>query len=422
MSQFPAKPSRTRRAPRETGETSFVLPELDLLSAEVVAEPHPTFARLREQDPVHWSERHRAWVLTRYDDVSAAFRDVRLSSDRASPMTRGYASKAGGDDPVVSVLTRWMVFRDPPDHTRMRRALRGAFTPAAIGELQPTVARVVDDLLERLPTQFDFYGDFAVPLPAIVIAVLLGIPSEDHDRFRAWSQELATLVFASGLPDRHRRAREALGELAGYLSKQLERRRARPAGDLLGALAVAQAAGELTAEEATANAVLLLFAGHETTTGLLANGLAVLLTHPSELERLRADRSLVPSAVEELLRYEGPSKLMPRWAVEEVELRGRRIAPGDLVYLVQAAANRDPGHFGEPDRLDLGRQPNPHLGFGYGLHYCLGAPLARLETAIALSRLLDRATRIELAGDRPHWRSNLLGRAVESFDVRLARS
>ena len=169
-----------------------------------------------------------------------------------------------------------------------------------------------------------------------------------------------------------------------------------------------------------ANCVLLLFAGHETTTGLLGNGLAVLLTHPYELERLRADPSLIPPAVEELLRYEGPSKLMPRWAVEQVDLRGRRIAPGELVYLVQAAANRDPRHFAEPDRLDVARNPNSHLGFGYGLHYCLGAPLARLETAIALSRLLDRHTRIELAGDQPRWRPNLLGRAVENFKVTLA--
>jgi cytochrome P450 len=313
-----------------------------------------------------------------------------------------------------------MVFRDPPDHTRMRRALRPAFTPLAIEALRPTVERVVDELLDALPEALDFLAEFAVPLPAIVIAELLGIPREDHDRFRAWSESLATLVFASGLPDRHRRGREALTALATYLGEQLAHRRAQPADDLLGTLAVLRAAGELTAEEATANAVLLLFAGHETTTGLLANGLAALLAHPEQLERLRTERSLMPSAVEELLRYEGPSKLMPRWAVQEVELRGRRIASGDLLYLVQSAANRDPRRFAEPDRLDVARDPNPHLGFGYGLHYCLGAPLARLETAIALSRLLDRRARIELAGDPPRWRPNLLGRAVESLEVRLA--
>jgi cytochrome P450 len=402
------------------GENSPVLAELDLLAPEVVADPHPTLARLREQDPVHWSEHHQAWVLTRYDDVSAAFRDLRLSSDRASPLARADAAEVFGEDPVVSVLARWMVFRDPPDHTRMRRALRPAFTPPAIEALRPTVERVVDRLIDALPEELDFLAEFAVPLPAIVIAELLGVPPEDHARFRAWSQDLATLVFASGLPDRHRRGREALTALAGYLGEQLERRRAQPADDLLGTLAAMQTAGELTPEEATANAVLLLFAGHETTTGLLANGLAVLLAHPYELEGLRADRSLIPSAVEELLRYEGPSKLMPRWATQEVELRGRRIAPGDLVYLVQAAANRDPEHFAEPNRLDLARDPNSHLGFGYGLHYCLGAPLARLETEVALSRLLDRSARVELAGDRPRWRPNLLGRAVESLEVRLA--
>ena len=394
-------------------------PELDLLAPEVVADPHATFAGLRDEDPVHWSERHRAWVLTRYDDVTALFRDLRLSSDRASPLARRNQDGVGSEDPVVSVLSRWMVFRDPPDHTRMRRALRPAFTPSAIEALRPTVERVVDELLDGLPEEFDFLAEFAVPLPAIVIAELLGIPREDHDRFRTWSEGLATLVFASGLPDRHRRGREALTALASYLGEQLAHRRAQPADDLLGALAVLQAAGELTAQEATANAVLLLFAGHETTTGLLANGLAALLANPEQLERLRAERSLMPCAVEELLRYEGPSKLMPRWAVEEVELRGRRIASGDLIYLVQTAANRDPNRFAEPDRLDVARNPNPHLGFGYGLHYCLGAPLARLETAIALSRLLDQRARIELVRDPPRWRPNLLGRALESLEVRL---
>ena len=397
-----------------------MLTELNLLAPEVVADPHPTFARLREQDPVHWSERHRAWVLTRYDDVSAAFRDLRLSSDRASPLEGAAEADLFGADPVRSVLARWMVFRDPPDHTRMRRALRPAFTPPAIEALRATVERVVDQLLDGLPQELDFLAEFAVPLPAIVIAELLGVPAEDHDLFRAWSRDLATLVFASGLPDRHRRGREALSALAGYLGEQLERRRAEQTDDLLGALAAMQTAGELTSEEATANAVLLLFAGHETTTGLLANGLAVLLAHPDELDALRADRSLIPSAVEELLRYEGPSKLMPRWATEEVEPRGRKIATGDLVYLVQAAANRDPERFEEPHRLDLARDPNSHLGFGYGLHYCLGAPLARLETGIALSRLLDRGARIELAGDQPRWRPNLLGRVVENLEVRLS--
>ena len=394
--------------------------DLDLLAPDVVADPHATFASLRAEDPVHWSERHRAWVLTRYDDVAALFRDTRMSSDRASPLARHGEDRAGCDDPVVSVLSRWMVFRDPPDHTRMRRALRPALAPPAIEALRATVERIVDELIDGAPEEFDFLSEFAVPLPAIVIAELLGVPRADHDRFRSWSQGLATLVFASGLPDRHRRGREALTALATYLGEQLAHRRAQPGDDLLGALAVLQAGGELTADEATANAVLLLFAGHETTTGLLGNGLAALLAHPEELQRLRAEPSLMRSAVEELLRFEGPSKLMPRWAIEEVELRGRRIARGDLVYLVQTAANRDPSRFAEPDRLDVARDPNPHLGFGYGLHYCLGAPLARLETAIALSRLLDRCDRIELGGDPPRWRPNLLGRAVESLEVRLA--
>jgi cytochrome P450 len=326
------------------------------------------------------------------------------------------ARETDGVDPVVSVLSRWMVFCDQPDHTRMRRALRPAFTPQAVGALRPTVERVVDELLAELTGEVDFVQRFAIPLPAIVIAELLGVPRSDHDRFRGWSEELATLVFASEDEDRHRRGREALTALAAYLGEQLERRRSRPATDLLTTLAT----GELPAADAVANAVLLLFAGHETTTTLLANGLAVLLAHADELERLRNDRELIPTAVDELLRYEGPSTLMPRWAASEIELRGKTIAEGDLLYLVQAAANRDPDVFDDPDRLDLGRRPNPHLGFGYGLHYCLGGPLARLETEIALGRLLGR--RLDSVGHPPRWRANLLGRAVEGLQVQLSRA
>ena len=392
---------------------------LDLLAPDVVADPHPTFARLREEDPVHWSEHHRAWVITRYDDVAAAFRDLRLSSDRASPMARSGIE----DDPVVGVLAHWMVFRDPPDHTRLRRAMHAAFTPPAVAALRPTIERVVDELLGELPDgEVEFLSAFAVPLPALVIAELLGLPREDHDQFRAWSEDLATLVFASGLPDRHRRGRAALRALSGYLAEHLERRRAHPQQDLLGALAAAQAAGELTADEAVGNAVLLLFAGHETTTTLLSNGLTVLLAHPGELRRLRAEPGLMESAVDELLRYEGPAQLSMRWVAEEVELHGRRLEPGHLVFLVQASANRDPRRFADPNRLDLARHPNPHLGLGYGPHYCLGGPLARLETAIALERLVAQRAGIELAGDAPRWRGGLLGRGVEAVHVDLRKS
>src|SRR3954454_3969162 len=235
---------------------------LDLLAPDLVADPHPTFARLRDQDPVHWSGHHRAWVITRYDDVAAAFRDLRLSSDRASPLARGGARDgATTADPVADVLAHWMVFRDPPDHTRLRRAMHAAFTPPAIAALRPTIERVVDELLDGMPGEVEFVEAFAVPLPALVVAELLGLPRADHDRFRAWSEDLATLVFATGLPDRHRRGRDALRALADYLAEHLARRRARQQDDLLGALAAAQSAGELTIQEAVGNAVLLLFAG-----------------------------------------------------------------------------------------------------------------------------------------------------------------
>ena len=279
----------------------------DLLAPAAVADPYPLLAALRAEDPVHWSQRHGGWLLTRYDDVLAAFGDPRLSSERI---------RGASEDPVVELLRDWMVFRDPPSHTRMRGPFRATFTPRLIQGLGARIERVVSDLLDGLADEdaVDLVSAFAFPLPAIVIAELLGVPAADRDRFHAWSVDLAALVMVGEAPDRRARAAHGVAGLAAYLRAHLD--------CLPPEFEAARA--ELSEDEIVATAVLLLFAGHETTTSLIANGVWTLLQHPAEVARLRADESLMPTAVDELLRYEGPTKAMPRRARDDLELRGRR--------------------------------------------------------------------------------------------------
>lgn len=392
----------------------------DLLSPGMVADPYPAFRALREEDPVHYNERHRSWLVTRYDDVVAGFRDPRLSADRILP----YVSSAlTGDEramiePAARLLATWMVFRDPPDHSRLRRLVSRAFTSARVEALRPRVEAIVGDLIDGLAARgsCDLVADFAYPLPATVIAELLGVPASDRDAFRAWSQDLASFVFgAIDEPDRRRRAREGMDALATYFRSML----ARPAHD--GLVADLAAADGLSPDEAVGTCVLLLFAGHETTTSLIANGTLALLRHPGELDRLRRDPLLAQRAVEELLRYEGPSKLSIRWVREDLEIRGRRIGSGQRVALVQAAANRDPEMFEDPDRLDLGRDPNPHLAFGDGIHHCLGAALARLESRIALLAVATRLPGLALATAEVAWARTVLGRGMTSLPLTFDR-
>lgn len=386
--------------------------EDDLLSDEAVGDPQTFYGRIRERTPVHWNARYHSWVLTRYDDVLAGYRQPWLSAARTGPLEeRPEMADA------AAVLAQWMVFTDPPEHTRLRRACGIAFGPRRIAVLERRIAELVDGLL--LPLEplggFDFIGDLAAPLPALVIAELLGVPAEDHELFTHWSDELLTLLFGSlDRPDRHERGRAGLLALRDYLAGVAAERERSPRDDVVSQLV---AEGALRRDELVSTCILLLFAGHETTTGLLGNALLALLRHPDELRLLRERPDLVEEAIEELLRYDGPAKLSPRRVVEDTELHGELLRAGDRVLLVNAAANRDPRRFAEPDRLLLSRSDNPHLGFGYGAHYCLGAPLARLETRIALTATLRRLPAIELGDGEPVWLRSILGRALRSLRV-----
>jgi len=404
-----------------------MIEDRSLLSPELVANPYPYLRALREQDPVHWSEHHQGWILTRYADNAAAFMDPRLSSERLGSLLPAApsASEKESFDPIYRLLGNWMVFRDPPVHARLRRLARAAFTGRMVTRLRPAIEALVDERIAALESarECDFIRVFAYPLPATVIANLLGVPPEDLERFRGWSEDIKPLVFgASGArSDRRDRAPVGLRALERYFRDLLDRYQREPADNLLTALSRAEEADDvLTADEVIATCVLLLFAGHETTTNLLASSFLRLHEYPAERERLAADPGLAAGAVEEMLRYDGPSKMMVRMAAKDVEIGGRQIHAGQRVFLLQVAANRDPAQFAEPDRLDFGREPNEHLAFGIGIHYCLGAPLARLEAEIALPALVRRLPRLRVTTDDLRWQPTMLSRGLESLPVALA--
>jgi cytochrome P450 len=392
------------------------------MAPAVVADPYSYFAALREREPVRWNAQVGAWIITRYDDVQAAFRDARLSADRISPY---YRPKLGGPNgevlrPAYENLSRWMVFIDPPEHTRLRALVVKAFTPRIIEALGDKIRDTVRELLDEAPAgELELIRDLAYPLPVIIVGEMFGVPRQDRERIKTWSDEIVLVVMgALDVPDRHERARRAFVEFEAYLREKIGERRKRPTGDLLSQLIAAEERGDVLSEqEIVSTCLMLLFAGHETTTNLIGNGVLALLEHPAELVRLRAKPEIMAPAIEELLRYDGPVKAMWRIALADFEMRGRTIRRGDRVLLVLAGANRDPSRFVDPDRLDLGRDKNAHVGFGYGAHYCLGAPLARLETQVAVSALLARHPRLGLTAAPRSWHPTVLTRSLYALPL-----
>ena len=404
-------------------------PNFDPRQPSVMADPYPALKRLRREDPIHWSPILKGWILTRHRDVRAALHDSRLSADRITPFM---ASQPPGRRAALSglerLLSRWAVFVDPPTHGRLRALLNAAFRPRAIEALAPAITIVVDGLIDRIVAaaesdgrgRCDLVADFAYPLPATVIAGILGVPLGDVGRFKDWSDDLAAFVGgAQSMPDKYERAVRGIAEMEAYFRGLIEERRGSGGeGDLLGDLIAAQERAQgLDFDELVATAILILFAGHETTTNLIGNGLIALLRHPGELERLRRERALLESAVEEMLRYDGPAASVTRVAREAFELDGRPIAAGDRLFLMLGAANRDPEAFADPDRFDIGRPAtSTSLAFGYGIHYCVGAPLARLEARIAFDRLLTRLEGPGLVGPL-EWSDNLVLRGVRTLPI-----
>jgi cytochrome P450 len=390
----------------------------------MVADPYPAWERLREEDPVHWSESLGGWVLTRYADVRAALADVRLSADRITPfLSRRGPTATEAVEALLRRLGLWVVFTDPPIHTRLRGVLGRAFTGRAIELRRSRVEGIVGWLLDRAAAagEFDVIRDFAYPLPVAVIGDLLGIPPEDHERLKAWSDELAIFVgSALTTPDKDERAARGVAELHEYFEHVVARRRAVPADDLVTALLAAEQRDDgLSQAELVASCVLLLFAGHETTTNLIGNSVLALLRNSAAARTWREDPALTASAVEELLRFDGPTAAMVRVAREDLPIDGRVVHRGDRLFLMINAANRDPRQFHEPDRLDLRRADNRHLAFGHGIHFCLGAPLARLEGQVALPALLARFSGLSPRGEGPEWLDSLVFRGMRSLPVAL---
>lgn len=397
---------------------------VDLTTPAASADPFAVVRALRESDPVHWSEAHRAWLITRYDDVSAAFQNKAFSNDRVRPVLErkrqaGARSAATG---VLGLMTGWMVVNDPPVHTRLRKLAAGAFKGQRIAAMDAMITRIVDEHVDaflRGSGPRDLISEVAYPLPATVIATMLGAPPEDRDRFREWSDELALVAFGTGgaaRADRHERALRGLRGMEAYFHTLIGERRAEPGEDMLSALMAREGDDRLTDDELVGMCALLLFAGHETTTNSIANSVLALLRHPDQLDRLRRDPALIGPAVEELLRFDGPIKVLNRWVVAETEVRGKTIRPGERVHLVLASANRDPEKFADPDALDLGRSPNPHVAFGKGIHACIGAQLARTETRIAVARIVERLPGLALA-EEPVWKDVLASRSMEQLVV-----
>ncbi len=403
----------------------------EILSAAAVADPYAYLGALRAEDPVYWNARYRSWVLTRHDDVGTAMTDPRFSSDRIAPMIARERAKARPDLDLVEtleLLNGWLVFRNPPEHTRFRRLVHKAFSPRIIAAMRGEVQRASDALIDEAQAKagvdgvIDLIHEVAYPLPAIVIASMLGVPSEDRDKFKNWSDDISALVFgALDDPDRHTRARTGMNELVGYISSLLDQVREVPGDDLASALVQARDGEEvLTHEELVAICVNLLFGGHETTTNLIANGVLAFINHPDQADLLRQDPTLVGPAIEEVLRYDGPAKAIVRVAAEDIEMRGKTIRAGDRVFVMLSGANHDPAVFDSPDELDIARKRGAHLAFGVGVHYCLGATLARLEGSIVIPQIMSRFPDIALADEDLEWDAVILTRGLKKLSVRLA--
>lgn len=388
----------------------------DLFSSSFIQNPYPAYSKLREMDPVHYvhfPDGQRGWLVTGYEDGAAVLKDGRFIKD--------YSKLYGGSMGEMSVFTQNMLFSDPPDHKRLRGLAQKAFTPKMISGMRGRIQELTDGLLDNLEGKgmVDLIDEFAFPLPIIVICEILGVPSEDRDKFRLWSNsmiegtsgEIGVSVY------------EHMNQFIQYLGQWFQQVRENPDDGLISKLIEAEEEGDRLSEKELYGLVsLLIIAGHETTVNLIGNTVLALMANPEQQEMLRQEPERVPQAIEESLRFNGPVEFSTsRWASEDMDFRGKQIHRGDVVVVALNAANHDPAKFDEPERFDPSREKNPHLAFGMGIHFCLGAPLARLEGEIAISSLLSRFADIRLAVDESElaWRPGMIVRGVKELPVSL---
>lgn len=408
---------------RSSGASALSL--YHLLDPEVLANPYPLFRRLRTEDPVHWDVFLHTWVVTRYVDVLEVLH--KFSADRTHTPAKLAAMGLADMSPIAKLMVKQMLFMDPPAHTRLRSLASQAFSPARVAVLRTHIREIVKRLLDDVQDkgEMDIIRDLGEPLPAIVTAEMLGVPIGDRHRLKSWSADFAEMLgnFQHN-PEHAPRMLRAVEEMTAYFKDQVCMQRDCPQEGLVHSLMTAEVDGDrLSDEEVVATCIVTMVGGLETTTNLIGNGVLTLLRNPDEMKRLRQDTSLVPSAVEEMLRYESPSQHTGRLASEDVELGGRLIRKGQAVMAVMAAANRDPERFTDPDRFDISRPDNRHLAFGYAAHFCFGAALARVEGQEVFEALMRRLHDLELQPvQHLTWRNNLGLRGLTALPVTFRAS
>ncbi len=395
------------------------------IDPQLYSDPYPLYRRLRERDPVHRSYLLGGFVLSRFDDVLGVLKDGRFSADERSNAPNfekqiRRMQTLGLLEPEEEIPIT-MLRSDPPDHTRLRKLVSKAFTPRAVSALEPKIEAIVSDRLDRVAArgEMEVIADLASPLPVIVIAEMIGVPTEDRDRFTRWSDDVVRGMGVQSIRNA-RISRQASRELTQYFNEIAAVRRSDPRDDLMSGLLAAEEEGDrLTVGEVMSTLQLLLVAGNETTTNLIGNGLLALMRNPDQLELLQRSPDLIEAAIDELLRYDAPVQATSRIATEDVEIRGRTVRKGQNAFVLLGAANRDPARFPDPDRLDLERSAEEHVGFGHGRHFCLGSNLARLEARYAIRGVVERFPNLKLATDDLSWRKNIILHGLMSLPVRV---
>jgi len=429
VAEHNASLTQLARAARDQAEASGTL-VWDPFDPAWARDPYPVYAALRESNPVHRSP-FGFWVFTRHADCLAMLRDKRASSDGRNidatdfpaMRDREFIEGTGAGEMLAEMAP--FIFRDPPDHTRLRGLVQKAFTPRVVEELRPRVEQICDALLDAALERgsCDLVADYAYPLPVQIIVEMLGVPAEDHEQFRVWSDALARGLDPDFLlpPEAVQQRLNGILSFVQYFGGLIEQRRAHPGDDLLTRLLQAEEQGDvLTQGELLSTGILLLVAGHETSVNLIAGGALALIDHPDQLARFRDDAGVTRSGVEEMLRYVAPVQLTGRVALEPIEVGGVVVAPGEFAMLLIGSANRDPAAFTDPDTFDVARSDNNNLGFGFGIHHCLGAALARLEAQVALTALTRRARVIERSGDDLSYKENVVLRGLAALPVHLS--
>jgi len=410
--------------PMDTSPVHETTPVYDPRDPATINDPIPHLRRLQQSEPVYWSDVLRGWVITRYEDVKRVLRNDDFSADRISPFFDAMPpEKQQPIKELIRYLNTWVAFKDPPEHTRLRQLMRTVFTPAAVAEMSGFIESAVSHLLAELEgkKQIDFIEEFAYPLPAMVILEMLGLPQSDMDLLKDWSNKMQLFIgSATTSPHKYALAEEGAIQMAAYFREVIRDREEHPGSDMITKLlAIRDSDDTLTEDEVIGTSMLFLFGGHETTTNLIGNGIRALLLHPDQMALLRDKPELIDKAVEEMLRYDGPTGASVRIVKESHQFHDKWLESGQRVFVMIHAANHDLDAFEAPDTFDITREPNHHLTFNYGAHFCMGAPLARLEGKIAMARLIEHFPNMTLSDDKYEYMDTMVMRGVRNMSVEL---